>query len=295
MEWVAEEIKQRCQAETTIPISLTAIEAGPVRDLQREVIALDVSEYGDPLDVRCIRMPFSVYHKPSQKRYQLGDLLVDAMPPMFPVPLFEMTTEFALEVMRDPAAVAALAARAPTAIPDFSRQTESLIKDYENSNLAQFHRVFYQLEHHPPEIWPETYDQISLPELPSCVRQPLLEPNDLLLKPVMIQHVVRALMAHDWQPRHIAGLIRSRYERDFDWGERWQRYDAPSRADFYVRMFAGAIVTGRDQLIDFNCKSTQEKQCCPAEHCQANLVELGDQLKRNLGADMFAGRTDGKG
>jgi hypothetical protein len=279
MEWVAEEIKLSCQSETRIPMSLTAIEAGPVRDSQREVIALDVSEYGDPLDVRCVRMPFSVYHKPSQKRYQLGDLLVDAMPAMFPVPLFEMTTEVALEVMREPAEVMALAARAPTAIPDFSAQTGGLLSDYENSRLAEFHQEFYCMEQYPPELWPETYDQIPLQQFPWCVRQPLAEPNDLLLKPVMIQHVVRALMANDWPPRQIAGLIRSRYERDFGWGERWQRYDAPSRADFYVRMFAGAIVSGHDPLIDFNCKSTQEKHYCPAEHCSANLVELRDQLE----------------
>lgn len=288
MEWIAESIKESCQNETTIPISLTAIEAGPVRDSQREVIALDISEYGDPLDVRCLRMPFSVYHKPSQKRDQLGDPLVDAMPPMFPIPLFEMTTDVALEVMRDAWEVRALAARAPSAIPDFSRQMSALIRGYEISQLAEFHQAFYRLEHYVPQRWPVTYDQIRLDEFPSCVSQPLVDPNDLLLKPVMIQHLVRALMARDWQPRHIAGLVRSKYERDFDWGERWRRYDAPSRADFYVRLFAGAIITGRDQLIDFNCKSTQEKYYCPVEHCQTNLLELNEQLRGQTFADLGA-------
>ena len=85
-------------------------------------------------------------------------------------------------------------------------------------------------------------------------------------------------MSHDWSPRHIAGLIRSKYESDFEWGDRWDRYDAASRADYYVRMFAGAIVTGRDRLIDFNCMSTQEKHYCPEDHCNKNLVHLRDNL-----------------
>ncbi len=281
MQYVAEQIKQACQSVTEIPIALTAVETGPgnKKDLpQREVIALDVSEYGDPLDSRGIRMPFSVYLKPGQKRYQLGDPLVDAMPPMFPVPLFEIEMADALEVMRDSTKVMALAARASTSIPDFSDPMLKLIEDYLASPLAKFHQRFYEEHHEPPERWPETYDRLYVENFPPCVTQPLQQPNDLLLKPGIIQHVVRTLMSHDWSPRQIAGLIRSRYERDCEWGDRWVVYDAASRADFYVRMFAGAIVTGSDELIDFNCKSTQEKHYCPVEHCEFNLVHLREKL-----------------
>jgi hypothetical protein len=42
-----------------------------------------------------------------------------------------------------------------------------------------------------------------------------------------------------WHPRSIAGLIRSKFERDHGWGDYWYRYDAAARADFYVRVLGG--------------------------------------------------------
>lgn len=283
LEFVAQEVRQRGESESEIPVTLTAIEAGPVRPgghRQREVASIDISEYGDPLDTRGLRMPFSVYLKPNQKRNELGDPFVDALPPIFPIPLFEMDIEDAIDVMRDYSRVMDLASKTSTAIPDYSDQTLQVIDCYKSSSLAEFHASFYREQHDDPEQWPDTYDKTPLDALPACVRQPLQQPNDWLLKPSVIQHVTRTLMSHNWSPRHIAGLIRSRYERDFGWGERWYRYDATSRADFYVRMFAGAIIAGYDNLIDFNCVSTQEKQFCPVEHCSNNLKELQDRLYR---------------
>jgi hypothetical protein len=283
MEFVAHEIKRAAQSLTAIPINLTAIETGPVRPAdnpQREIIAIDISEYGDPLDSRGIRTPFSVYLKPNQKRFQLGDSLVQAMPWIFPVPLFEMDTPTALSLMRDSKQVMSLAKRASTAIPDFSAPMLELIRQYLASPLASFHESFYKEEHDSPDRWAETYDRTRLNDFPSCVSQSLEQPNDLLLKPAVIQHLTRSLMAYGWSPRHIAGLVRSKYERDYGWGLRWVRYDAASRADFYVRLFAGAVVTGDDSRIDFNCKSTQEKLYCPVADCKHNLVDLQHALLR---------------
>jgi hypothetical protein len=98
-------------------------------------------------------------------------------------------------------------------------------------------------------------------------------PNDLLLKPAGIQHVVRALLANGWHPRHIAGLIRSKYEKDYGWGHRFYVYDAAQRADFYTRLFCGLLADGLDPLIDFNCKSTQEKGYCCTSGCGEVLEE----------------------
>jgi hypothetical protein len=53
------------------------------------------------------------------------------------------------------------------------------------------------------------------------------------------------MLSLGWHPRHIAGLIRSKYERDYGWGGKWHRYDATSRADFYTRLFAGLFMTGQ--------------------------------------------------
>jgi hypothetical protein len=93
----------------------------------------------------------------------------------------------------------------------------------------------------------------------------------LLLKPAGIQHVVRMFLADGWHPRHIAGLIRSKYERNFGWGDQWYLYDAATRADFYVRLFSGMMITGVDELVDFDCLSTQQKGYCGTAECNVNL------------------------
>ena len=60
--------------------------------------------------------------------------------------------------------------------------------------------------------------------------------------------MTEALLAKGWHPRHIAGLIRSKFERDYGWGERWVDYSPAMRADFYVRIFAGQSVSFKNSL-----------------------------------------------
>jgi hypothetical protein len=70
-------------------------------------------------------------------------------------------------------------------------------------------------------------------------------------------------MAEGWHPRHVAGLIRSKFENpEHGWGVNWGDYEAGTRADFYTRLFAGLWATGVDELVDFNCVSTREKGFC---------------------------------
>jgi hypothetical protein len=121
-----------------------------------------------------------------------------------------------------------------------------LAEAYRQSDVAGFHDWFYQQEHEPPARWPETYDRMPLEALPPCARRLLVAPNEAFLKPAAIRHLVRVMLALAWHPRHIAGLIRSKYERDYGWGAQFLQYDAATRADFYVRPFAGLVVTGRD-------------------------------------------------
>jgi hypothetical protein len=110
--------------------------------------------------------------------------------------------------------------------------------------------------------------------LPECVRSPLIAPNDRLLQPAVIQHVTRVLMAEGLSPREIAALVQSRYTADFNWGRRWQLLEPQSRAEFDVRTFAGLVVTGLDQGVDFNCRSAQEKGLCPGHPCLRDLMSL---------------------
>jgi hypothetical protein len=277
MEFVAHGTLDRASTLCAVPIQLTAVEVGPGPH-GRAIVSIDISEYGDPLFTRNIRMPFSAYLKPFQQRWALGDELVNRLPPLFMIPLAGMPASRAIAVMRDSRRVCQLAGNCSVAIPDMSDASLSLVNDFARSDLARFHDDFYACEHDPPASWRYTYDRTPLEALPPCVRAILQTPNDRLAKPACIQMVVRTLMAVGWHPRHIAGLIRSKYERDHGWGDTWYRYDASCRADFYVRVFAGLLRTGRDSLIDFNCVSTKEKGYCGVETCNESLFKFRNSL-----------------
>ena len=149
---------------------------------------------------------------------------------------------------------------------------------YRASDLAAFHAWFYSRPPEPPERWGDTYDRFDPAALPPCGRRVLEHPCDLLLKPGHIRHIVRLLLARGWHPGHVAGLIRSKYERDHGRGAYWYRYDATSRAEFYTRLFAGAVFTGRDDLADFTCPATREKGDCRPDACAGAV----DAMRRDL-------------
>lgn len=270
MEYLAQRVKEIAAPQCEVPVELTAVAVGPVQR-GREMISLDISEYGDPLHTRSVRIPFSAYLKPWQQRHILGEGHVSALPLSYLVPWTGRESLDCVQLMRDPAAVTALARESDCHIPDASAATDGLIDAYEASKLGIFHRWFFSQEHQPPHLWPQTYDSQPLEVVPPCVRYLLEHPNDNLEKPAGIEQVTRTMLALGWHPRHVAGLIRSKYERDFNWGLRWHEYSAGMRADFYVRVFAGLFATGRDDLVDFNCRSTQEKHFCFAPNPGCNL------------------------
>jgi hypothetical protein len=65
---------------------------------------------------------------------------------------------------------------------------------------------------------------------------------------VVLKHLTHVMRAKGWHPRHIAGLVRSKYERDHGWGRQWYVYDAATRSDFYIRLFAGLMERGSGSL-----------------------------------------------
>ena len=135
--------------------------------------------------------------------------------PLFVIPLQGIEWREGISAMRDPQLTAELAAHANTTIPDATRGTGKVLDDYRKSNLAKFHEWFYSQEQHPAELWPETYDRQPLEILPACARVALETPNDLLLRPAFIRRLVRVMLALGWHPRHIAGLICSKYRARF--------------------------------------------------------------------------------
>ena len=277
MEYLTHLIKEKAAPRCKLPVEATAVRVGP-GERGREMISIDISEYGDPLHTRTVRVPFSPYLKPWLNRSILGDLEPDQLPLLFMIPVAEGSIPEGIHRMQDEQKILDLAGEQSVAIPIQNNQSQNLVQDYVSSEVSGFHHWFYEHEHHHPDDWPRTYDAFTYGLLPHCVAEMCHRPNDLLQKPACIQLLTRTLMALGWHPRHIAGFIRSKYERDFGWGDYWYTYDAALRADFYVRLFSGLFAVGRDDLVDYNGVSIREKGVCVDNQLECEL----DPFKQSL-------------
>lgn len=287
MEFLAHRIKQIAAPSCRLPVELTAVEVGP-SERGREMISIDISEYGDPLHTRMVRIPFTVYRKHLETGYAVESGVEDQIRLMIMIPLHEMDVDQAVSLMQSPARVQELAERASVQIPVQTGPMELLVEAYEQSRLRDLHDWFYSQEHDPKEIWWRTYDRTPMEVITPCVRYILENPNDWLLKPAGIQQVVRAMLSLGWHPRHVAGLIRSKYERDFGWNAHWLHYDPATRADFYTRIFAGLFAVGLDDLVDFNCQSTRERGYCFHPELPCEMNELRESLLERRSHDRLA-------
>jgi hypothetical protein len=242
----------------------------------RECVSMDFSYAGDPLDARYIRSAFSAYQWHRFRPDIFGADTATTVPPLAAVPRGHRSLSMFLRHGRTLEAACRAARRGPATLPDVSRGVERLLARYLASPLAAFHRRFYEERRLAKPV------QARIPlGLPPCASASLRRPNDLLLKPAHIQHLVRTLLARGRSAAQIAGLVRASYEADHAWGDRWQaRMDATTRAEFDVRVFGGLVVTGTDRLIDFNCVSAQEKDLCPRSGCQHDLRIDRERLAR---------------
>ena len=101
MEFLAHRVKQIAAPLTKIPVELTAVEVGP-SDHGREMISIDISEYGDPLYSRMLRVPFSVYLKPWQQPWGFDVDVLARLKPLFVIPLQGIDWREGIFAMRDP-------------------------------------------------------------------------------------------------------------------------------------------------------------------------------------------------
>jgi hypothetical protein len=263
MDYFAFRIKAESQSESALPVEITAIQVMPGALGQRELISIDISEYGDPLASRTIRIPFTRYLKPWSTGIARRLGLEDQIGPCICIPLHEIDVMQALKFRQDLRDVVDLAKRCCTLIPDEGEGTTRLLEDYLSSPARAFHQRFYETEPDSPELWPMTYARTPLHDLPGCVRQILQYPNDLLLKPAGMRLATRCLLGKGWHPRHIAGLFRSKFEDpSYGWMGCWDGYSPAFRADFYVRLFSGQIAVGLDQLGDFHCDGLRAQGFC---------------------------------
>ncbi len=275
MEYLAHLIKEKAAPQSEVPVEITAVNVGPGQR-GREMISIDISEYGDPLHTRMIRVPFSPYLKTSVQHHIRGVMSPEQLPALFMLPVQTGSLIDAVNRMQDEQQILHAAQQQSIKIPTLIDGTRQLIQDYAKSNLFEFHQWFYSQEQHEAADWAETYDVFAYDSLPTCVAQLCQNPNDTLQKPGCIQLLTRTLLALGWHPRHIAGFIRSKYERNYGWGNYWYEYDAALRADFYVRLFTGLFAVGRDDLVDFNSVSTREKGI--ASHADCYLYPFKQSL-----------------
>ena len=163
---------------------------------------------------------------------------------------------------------------ASTVVPNITGGIVRLLGNYMRSPLAAFHREFFAKRREKKMPLPDW----SADRLPPCITAPLEGPNNLLLKPEHLQHVVRGLMARGWTAPEIAAVVQQKFEESHGWGDRWARSDPRTRADVDVRVFAGLVATGADELVDFICVSAQEKDVCPRAGCPHDLRVDRDRL-----------------
>jgi len=268
LEHLAHRVIRNLRGKTKIPVVLADVPragGGPY-------LCLDLSAYGDPLFERNVRCAFSSNQKARE--------ITPSRPFTFNLPRRTpalprhrrsrgLSLSHLLQIREDPASAARLAARVHTVIPDAAGHDLRWVDDYRRGALARFHAAFDHGWHDPPSEWPHTYNSFDLRSLPRCVALPLEQPNPALLQPVWIRTVALALWGEGWHPRAIAGLIRSKYERDFGWGAMWYRYDAATRADFYVRVFCAARACGLEP--ELTCKLQAACGACPRPGCGHDL------------------------
>ena len=259
VEALAHEVARAAPAE--IPVTLADVPPpglGPF-------ICLDLTAYGDPVRSRFIRAAFSSHQKP----------LVTGVPGVPPfviaIPRAESSLDEMMAARRDPRAAALLAARSDARIPTIGRAPR-WVRAYDDGILSRFHRRFDEAGRIGPAAAAARYATITPADLPLCVREALASPNPRLLVPSALRTVALALWSRGWHPAEVADLVRSRFEADFDWGDLWRRYDPGTRADFYVRLFAGAVVAGLEGADAFNCHTQQERGACPGGHCGHELA-----------------------
>jgi hypothetical protein len=276
LEAVAHRLVRASEGVARVPVQVTAVIVGPGTG-GREIVSIDLSSFGDPMRVRTARVPFTAY----LKGWRLGQQMRPAMPlpPLVAVTVPAGSSLPTVLESRRPERAAAIATDATAVVPDGSLGSMKLVETYLTSPVAAYHRWYYGCEPEPREAWPTTYDRLDLSTVPPCVGQILAQPNDRILRPAELQHLVRVLMALGWHPRHIAGLVRSKLERDHGWQPGLHFFDASRRAEFYVRLFAGLIAVGTDALIDFNCVSAREKGLCTGGGYGWNLAKLRDALR----------------
>ncbi len=233
MEYFAHRAIKDIRKRTSKPIYLYE-SFQKTSDRATEAFHIDLNIYSDPLYLKVIDTPFSFsLNSKNEKSYVL------------PRDSFTNLDQL-LRIRKDTALMEEYLKNIDTLIPDCNLGLRNLIRSYKASRLYQFHKSFDSIEHDAYWDWKNTYDKYSGDSIPGYVTNMIKNPNPALLNLANIQLLTKVLMRDNWHPKHVAGLIRSKYERNHGWGSLWYEYDASTRANFFVRLVAGLLVDGTD-------------------------------------------------
>jgi hypothetical protein len=274
LEHLAHLVLRRAAGSSAIPVVVNGTVVGHVGAAGRECVSLDFSHVGDPLDTRHARLAFGTYQW-HRFRPDIFGRAAAAFPPLVALPRRHRGLVGMLARGRGLDTAVREARRSTAVLPSLEAGIGRLLAGYASSPLAAFHREF----HDGLRAAPDAVRSLDPASLPPCIAACLIKPNDLLLRPEHVQYLTRALLARDWQASDIAALVRAGYEADHEWGDRWSRMHARTRAEFDVRVFAGLVATGLDRLVDYNCVSAQEKGVCPGTGCAFDLRQDRDRLR----------------
>lgn len=270
MEFLLHEILRHCaKFHVELPITVGDVAVG---NPGKESINFDLSTYADPLYTRVHRFVFSTHSKAKGKI---------AAPALLTIPRFtpsnghELSMHDLLRIRMSLDDAQNYAAAIHTEIPDNTEGVEILLERYKASRLFAHHKDFNAVQREPHTKWHKTYDEFDPNQLPPCLRVPFQQPSPALLQPTHIHALTRALTSRGWwHPKHVAGLISSKYERDHGWPYNWKKADAYMHAATWVRIYSGLIACGLDNKFDLNCLSQDQKGLCTAPGCGYRLEDL---------------------
>lgn len=258
------------------PITIGDV-APPVPGI-REGINFDCSLYFDPLYMRDTRSPFSTHQKHRVYRQKVGEEIASSVPIQVSIPRLVRDswgrfyeTDFDTVIGRHAhsgdgglrrhfAAATELAWETDCRIPVYEWELLDLVSDYLHSELRIFHEEFDREQHEPWWDGHTWYNEINwYDEVPPCVADCLTAGDGhRLLNPTWIRHITRTLLAHGFSAKQVAGILSMKYANC----EEWDLYDQSTRANGWVRSFAGQIFTMLDPLEDFNCPGAFDAGLC---------------------------------
>ncbi|MFH0947454.1 MAG: hypothetical protein V1833_00435 [Elusimicrobiota bacterium] len=241
--------------------------------LPPEGVSLDLTIYSDPIYMRVIRVPFSTHQKHKVKRREIGEDVSDHIPVQITLPTGDISIDDILKMRRHFrwASDYAKDSKSSCVIPDGSAGWLNVLSKYKDSKLCEFHRKFGAVSYEKESDWQKTYYALNLNELPPCVTHSITEPEPHLKKPTNIRKIVAILLKKGWDYKHIAGFLYSHSKGLSDFS--FNKYNAETRANFFVQLYGAPIYLGIDKLPDMNCVSHQETGYCIKPWCGYNLRE----------------------